>query len=297
VNPEIRTAPAVSVIVAAFNASAYIADAVQSALASRDVSLEVIVVDDDSTDTTWDILREFGESIRAVRQAKGGAYRARNLGASLARGEWLAFLDSDDLWTDNKLASQLSLASAGTDLIYTDTENIGEVDRVKRHQSDSTPLFEGDVFEPLLLNNFIALSSVLIRKRSFFELGGFAEYRSGTQDWDLWLRYAAAGGRVGLVREPLTKYRIHAGQMTKRLALRMADRVAVVERALTSPRGLTVSSSTARQARANVWQIGAWLAAPSEPRTAIVWYLRAARHWPWNMALYKGIVKCALGIK
>ena len=90
------TAPRVSAIIAAHNAGAFVGQAISSALASRGVVLEVIVVDDESTDDTWDILEGFGPEIRKVRQPRGGPYKARNLGASLARGEWLAFLDADD---------------------------------------------------------------------------------------------------------------------------------------------------------------------------------------------------------
>ena len=76
-------------------------------------------------------------------------------------------------------------------LIYTDRLNFGDVSRVKELQSDSVTLSEGDVFEPLLLGNFITLSSVLMRKSWFEKLGGFATEQRGVQDWDMWLRYSA----------------------------------------------------------------------------------------------------------
>lgn len=286
--------PSVSVIISAFNAAAYVGEAVSSALASRDVALEVLVIDDGSTDGTWDVLETFGDRIRKVRQANAGPYKARNLGATMARGEWLAFLDADDAWLPDKLGRQLAAADASHDLVFTDCSNFGSFERVKARQSDSTRFFEGDVFEPLLLDNFITLSSVLMRKRCFEGLGGFSEEHTGVQDWDLWLRFAAAGGLVRLVPEPLTRYRLHAGQMTNRIAARARERAAVVERALSSPRGQLVGRAVARQARANVWAIGAWIAAPTNRLTAIAWFLRAARHWPWNMGLYKGVVKCCL---
>src|SRR2546425_296266 len=284
----------VSAIIPTFNAADYVSQAVTSVLATRGVSVEVIVIDDQSTDATWQVLERFGGAIQKVRQQKGGPYKARNLGARLARGEWLAFLDADDEWLPDKLARQLAAADEDAELIFTDCENFGACHRVKARQSDTTEFFDGEVFEQLLLGNFISLSSVLMRRDCFERLGGFSEEHTGVQEWDLWLGYVAAGGRVKVVRDALTRYRIHAGQMTQNLDLRAAERLAVLERALSSSRGRRVSRETARRARANVWEIGAWLAAPRHRTKAIGWYLRAARHWPWNLRLYKGIVKCCL---
>ena len=252
------------------------------------------MIDDGSTDATWEVLETFGTRIRKGRQDNAGPYKARNLGARLATGEWLAFLDADDAWVPGKLKQQLAVADATHELVFTDCLNFGSCDRVKARQSDSTQFFEGDVFEPLLLDNFITLSSVLMRTSWFVRLGGFSEAHTGVQDWDLWLRFAAAGGLVRLVPEPLTRYRHHSGQMTNRIAARARERVAVVERALSSPRGQRVSRAVARQARGNVWAIGAWIAAPTDRLTAIGWFLRAARHRPSNLDNYKGIVKCCL---
>ena len=284
----------VTAIIPTFNAAEYVSQAITSVLASRGVPVEVIVIDDQSTDDTWQVLERFGGAIQKVRQQKGGPYKARNLGARLAKGEWLAFLDADDEWLPDKLARQLAAADEDTALIFTDCEIFGESHRVKPRQSDTSELFDGEVFEQLLLGNFISMSSVLVRRDCFEGLAGFSEEHTGVQDWDLWLRYSAAGGRVKVIRDALTRYRIHAGQMTQNLDLRAAERLTVLERALSSARGRQVSRKTARQAQANVWEIGAWLAAPRHRTKAIGWYLKAARYWPWNLRLYKGIVKCCL---
>jgi glycosyltransferase involved in cell wall biosynthesis len=291
---EANDSPTVSVIIPTFNGVAFISQAISSALLTRNVSVEVIVIDDESTDDTWQILEGFGDAIRKVQQSKGGPYKARNLGARLARGKWLAFLDADDDWFPDKLAKQLALADEGTALIYTDRLNFGDCSRVKERQSDSVQLFEGDVFEPLLLGNFITLSSVLIRRDWFERLGGFSELHVGVQDWDLWLRCASYGSVVKLLREPLTRYRIHEKQMSGDLDRRALERVAVVQRALLSQRGQQVTRKVARQALASVWEIGAWQAAQTHRFKAITWYVRAACHWPWKVQLYKGIVRCCL---
>lgn len=288
--------PLASVIIPAYNAEAFISQAVSAALESRGVDLEVIVVDDGSTDGTWSILERFGSAVRRVRQDRGGPYRARNLAAELARGAWLAFLDADDDWSPEKLAVQLKAAEAGAALIYTDRLNFGEFGRYKERQSDSVTLHEGDVFEALLLGNFITLSSVLMRRDWFERLGGFSTEHHGVQDWDLWLRYSAAGGMVKLCPEPLTRYRIHAQQMSGDQKARAREREAVIRRALATPRGRGVSRPLARRALANSWEIAAWQSLEGNRGAALVDYLRAAYYWPWNLRLYKGMIKCALAM-
>src|SRR5438874_1191114 len=112
--------PDVSVIIPAYNCAAYIGPAIASALSQRDVAVEVIVVDDGSTDETWHVLERFGDAIRTLRQANAGPAAARNRGARSAAGAWLAFLDADDEWLPEKLARQLALVDERTGLVYTD---------------------------------------------------------------------------------------------------------------------------------------------------------------------------------
>jgi glycosyltransferase involved in cell wall biosynthesis len=287
--------PTVSTIIPAYNAAAYIRQAVTSVLNQRDVSVEVIVVDDGSTDETGQILQEFGSSVRTLYQANAGHVKARNRGARIARGTWLAFLDADDEWLPEKLTKQLALADEQTGLIYTERLNFGDCQRVAERQSKGQKLWEGDVFAQLLMGNFITVSSVIIRKEVFEELGGFEEDLLVCEDWDLWLRYAARGGRVRVCREGLTRYRWHEGAMSHNLERMLHGRLKVLERALALPRGKALPESFVRRAISREWEISAWYAALVQPRKALAWYLRSALYWPWNVSTYKGMVKCLLG--
>jgi glycosyltransferase involved in cell wall biosynthesis len=286
--------PTVSAIIPAYNAAPYIEAAVGSALTQEGVDVEVIVVDDGSTDGTWERLRRFGSALHKVRQPNGGPAAARNHGARLARGEWLAFLDADDEWLPTKLATQLGAAGADCGLVYTDRYNVGHCARVNGRQSDGVRLWDGDVFEPLLRDNFITASSVIMRKAWFERLGGFEEQLVGTEDWDLWLRYAALGP-VRLCREPLVRYRWHKSSLQSNLDRMCRDRLEVLRRALASPRGRELLWAARHQALAGVWGVSAWFAAETRPRKAAWWYLRSAMCWPWDLQPYKGIVKCCLG--
>lgn len=109
----------VSVVIPAFNAESFLGEALDSVLGQTARPTEVIVVDDGSTDGTRALVRRYSDAVRLVTQDNGGAARARNVGARQATGEWLAFLDADDVWLPEKLEKQLRLRNAA--LIYTAT--------------------------------------------------------------------------------------------------------------------------------------------------------------------------------
>jgi glycosyltransferase involved in cell wall biosynthesis len=278
----------------AYNAARFIREAIDSALAQEDVDLEVIVVDDESSDETPRILESYGSAIQVIRQTNAGCGPARNAGARAANGQWLALLDADDVWFPNKLREQLALATDEVGLIYSDCYNFGDVERVNSRQSDGVTLHSGEVFEQLLLDNFITASTVMMRKSWFDKLGGFSTDRHLAEDWDLWLRYAAEAP-VRLCPQPLTRYRWHAGGISKRTLEMARNRAKTLDRGLALPRARRVPKRVINQALANVWECNAWFAARSHPRVACTNYLRSLWHNPWNPRAAKGIVKCLLG--
>jgi glycosyltransferase involved in cell wall biosynthesis len=286
--------PKVSVLIPVYNGQEFISSAVDSALAQHDVPVEVIVIDDGSTDDTPRLLSQYGDRIRVLRQKNGGHVNARNNGAKIATGQWLAFLDADDLWRPEKLSRQLALATPEIGLVYTDRENFGATERVKKVGQDDYALYRGDLFEPLLLGNFIPVASVIIRRDWWDQLGGFDESLRVVEDWDLWFRFAAAGGVAEVVREPLTLYRWHAGSMTNNQTRMCEGRLHVLDRALRLPRAATLSTATINRARANVWKCNAWHAASWKRSVAARWYLNALWYRPADVDVYKQLIKCCL---
>jgi glycosyltransferase involved in cell wall biosynthesis len=280
-------------IIPAYNAAAYLREAVDSALAQVGVSQEVIVVDDGSTDATPQIIADYGDRIRSIMQPNAGHVAARNRAATIAQGEWLAFLDADDCWAPTKLAAQLAAADDAA-LVYTERLNIGATSRVAARQGDFSRLPAGEVFEELLEGNFITVSSVLMRREWFERLGGFSAEPTGCEDWDLWLRCAAAGGRVAVVREPLTMYRLHPQSMTSNQALMCRGRLKAVERAIATPRGQSLGQRLANRARALAWSCSAWHAMATWRWKPLLWYMKSAAYNPWNFDTYKSMVKCML---
>ena len=177
----------VSVIIPAYNAGQRVTRTITSALNQTRPVLEVIVVDDGSTDDTVEVVSRFGPPVRVVSKPNGGPASARNLGASQARGEWLAMLDADDWWFPRK--NELQLAHSMSDDIGLSHCRLDH--RIERPPGDLT-------FQGLWDRNWISNSSVLIRRAVFEELGGFVEEPRliSVEDYNLWLRVAAAGWRV-----------------------------------------------------------------------------------------------------
>ncbi|HEU6446894.1 MAG TPA: glycosyltransferase [Verrucomicrobiae bacterium] len=217
-------APAVSVIVAAFNAEKFIAETLASVCAQTFGDFEVIVVDDGSTDNTAAIAREFCQKdsrFQLVQRPNGGISSARNLGIQKARSEWVAFLDSDDIWLPEKLARQMALAAADpkADLIFTNYHAWdGEHDLfLKYPESEALP--EGDLLRHLVSQFLLLPSTIMVRRQTVINAGMFDEKRRHAEDWDLWLRMALKGLWARGAREPLARYRFWPGAATSKKRL------------------------------------------------------------------------------
>jgi len=206
--------PAVSVIIPAYNSERYIQETLDSVLAQTWKDLEVVVVDDGSTDSTCEIVRACGEPVRLVEQANAGPSPARNHGIREARGEFVAFVDSDDLWTPDKLERQMALfdGEGKVGLVYCRGQRIdGEGNRLP-----TTPMEKpvGDVFLPLLYRNHCPTSGVVVRKACLDRCGVFPEDMVWAEDWHLWLRIARHYA-FQAVQEPLVLHRMHGSALTE----------------------------------------------------------------------------------
>jgi glycosyltransferase involved in cell wall biosynthesis len=202
--------PAVSVIMPAYNASAYIREAIDSVLAQRFTDFELLVVDDGSSDDTPRILEAYRDPrIRVIRQANQGQSVARNRGLEASRGEFIAFLDADDLWDEGKLALQIHLfQDQEVGLAYTGVQDIDEKGRFIRGP-EAWAFHRGWILERLLLGNFICCSSVLLRKRLLEENRLRFVVGQDCEDWLLWCQVSMAS-KADYVPASLVQYRVHA---------------------------------------------------------------------------------------
>jgi glycosyltransferase involved in cell wall biosynthesis len=197
--------PAVSVVIPCYNTEKYLREAIGSVLAQTALPIEIIVIDDGSTDKSVDIAESFGPPVRVIRQKHQGESVARNRGIDEAKGDWIAFLDADDIWKANKLESQLKKILIDPNLIcihshYYFLENkigippINEVFLEKNYQP-----------ETLITGNFINSSTAVVKKSTSVR---FPVWCQRGEDIIYFVELSLCG-RFEYVPEPLVGYRVH----------------------------------------------------------------------------------------
>jgi glycosyltransferase involved in cell wall biosynthesis len=255
--PRSGSQPAVSVIVPAYNAAAYIADTLESVLTQTYPDYEAIVVNDGSPDTEafehaiWPYLGR----ITYLTQENRGPAAARNLGIRNARGEYIAFLDSDDAWLPEYLASQMQAfgETPAPDMVCADTRLFGDSSDAGKTFWELYPPREPVTLKALLNRECaIVTSCTVVRRRIVLDAGLFDESFRGPEDFDLWLRIAHRGARIALQRLVLGQRRVHAGAITAsglRLQLEEVRVLDKLERTLDLPADVL---SALQQRRAHV---------------------------------------------
>lgn len=241
--------PEVSVVIPAFNAARFLAEAIDSVLAQRYSRFEVVVVDDGSTDATAIILTTYGDRLRVLRQANGGLAAARNAGIRIARGNWIVLMDADDICSLDRVSLQVralqrhpdavlccsdfsafdadgavspshgaryysSIAKApqGLDSLFPNRESmpVGSAE-----SNEHVVLRFGRVYEQIAFGNFVHPPTVMFRRHAYEAVGGFDESIRYNSDWEFLTRLSRIGSFVHLDR-PLLAYRLSQGQMSSR---------------------------------------------------------------------------------
>ena len=207
--------PRVTVVIPTYNRRDLVCEAIVSVTAQSYSDVEVIVVDDGSDDGTAEVVQQFA-GVQYVYQRNRGVSAARNVGVVRARGELIAFLDSDDLWQPDKLAHQVALFDQHPDvhICHTDEMWIRNGVRVNPHHKHRKT--GGDIFVRSLELCLVSPSAVMMRRALFARLGGFDETLPACEDYDLWLRVSARWP-VHFVAMPLVVKRGgHADQLSRR---------------------------------------------------------------------------------
>jgi glycosyltransferase involved in cell wall biosynthesis len=209
--------PLVSAVMTVFNGERHLHAAIISALKQSYRNIELVIVDDGSTDSSIQILQSFGERIRLVLQENHGVSHARNLAISISQGDYIAFIDQDDIWMLNKIERQIGLFinNPSLGLIHTYTGFYDDINKnyVVPFSIQRTATLSGDCYEQLLEGNGLANSSVMVSRNALNKVGLFdlALTKNTAQDYDLWLRIAQIFP-FGYISDLLTVYRLHPSQ-------------------------------------------------------------------------------------
>lgn len=213
--------PRVSVIVPTFNRARLIHETLKTVLAQTYADYECLVIDDDSSDDTREAIGDLFPRLIYQPIPHTGAAAAYNTGLTFARGEYVAFLDSDDLWDTRFLERMMGALAAApwAGFAYCDYSTFDEHGATRSAWLTPDEKLQGNIFGRLLVSDFIATGTLLIRRTCFEAVSGFDAQFVVAHDWDLWLRLAARF-KANYVDETLTQIRVHPNQLTKnRLAI------------------------------------------------------------------------------
>ncbi|HMN42967.1 MAG TPA: glycosyltransferase [Povalibacter sp.] len=211
----------VSTVIATYNMAKFLSQAVESALNQTYRDVEVCIVDDGSTDNTAELFERWcgDPRIKLGTQKNAGQAVAKNHGARLGSGEYVAFLDADDFWTPDKLDKQLPLfALPRVGVVYAGCQRVDETGQ-RLPRGDWNP-HSGKVTGELLLENFVPYVTAVVRHEAFDKVGGFDESLGMGIDWDLWLRMSVEH-EFAYVEDVLTMYRVWPGQMSNKYRQRL----------------------------------------------------------------------------
>jgi len=282
--------PLISVIIPAYNAESYIEDTINSVLSQEYKNYEIIVVNDGSTDNTLAKLSNYLDKIVLIDIKNHGVSYARNKAITIAKGEWVAFVDADDIWASNKLLLQMKKIGncvwSHTNSYYIGENQSGDVTR-----ADLTEQMGGYVFEKLILENFITTSTVLIKLDILKELNCFDEGLEALEDWKLWLAVSQKYP-VSYCEETLAQYRIYQGSTSRKARKMLPLHLFVIDSATTK-----LSPAIRNQAYLKSYNICSYIAEDAaDYRFSFKCAFKALRINAWSASQIKRLIRCGLNL-
>jgi glycosyltransferase involved in cell wall biosynthesis len=276
----------ISVIIPTYNYGRYIGEALDSVVAQTVQPLEIIVVDDGSTDDTPQVVGAYGDRIRYIRQENGGVGAARNRGIAEARGEYIAFLDSDDLWLPEKLERQLARYDSDPELglVHCGVEKFDESGTL----SVSMMGTEGWIGNDLLRLDDEVVAAIgscpLVPKYVVEEVGGFDTRLPPSEDWDFCYRVALRY-RIGFVPLVLVRYRLHGAGIHLNVPRMERGMLAALEKAFASPDPAVQSQRRSTYGRMHRILAGCYFQ-NREPRLFLRHMFKSLRYDPRNVGYF-----------
>lgn len=300
------SAPLVSVVIPVFNAAPYLRESVDSVLGQGYPHLELILVDDGSTDGSLEIMRSYGDRVRLVQQNRAGPGAARNRGVRAAGGEYLAFHDADDVWMPGKLDAQVRFMLEHPEFAIVfgqfafwnpDQDNRYPDPKLFLDRPETWEIkqpMSGSLYVDELMDSCIAMITPLVRREAFDAIGGFDETLLGGSDYDFWLK---ATHRFLAHKMPLcfAAYRLQTKGVTG-TPKAINFPFVVLKRAvdtfgLVGPDGRSANALAVHQRLADTWLNFAWVHMENgNRRTALHALAQHVRHAPRR---WRAVLRCA----
>jgi glycosyltransferase involved in cell wall biosynthesis len=267
----------ITAIITTFRRPEWLVEAIESVLRQSRPVDEILVVDAGTAEETKTAVATFGPSVRYLQMADRGLSASRNFGVQHATGDWVAFLDDDDQWLPEKIKLQEKAlkSSPNAVLAYTSQQMFGQ----DGDTGISTALTPERLWPGLRTKNSIPPSAVMVQKAALLAAGSFNESLRNCEDWDLWVRLAQ-NGRFVAVLEPVTRYRISAGQMSTNIDLMLSNTEKIMDSSLLL--GLRGVSRVLwrRRIRASQLFSAAILARDAGSRESVSFVSRSLWQWP-----------------
>ena len=313
---DVAEAPLVSVIMPSFNTARFISQAIDSVLDQDYPQTELIVIDDGSTDGTVEAIRAYGDRVQLITQQNQGSAVARNTGLAAARGELIAFLDSDDVWLPGKLLTQVEYLRRNpqVDMVYgrwkvwkPESDGSFVPPHVAVSSEEAPPAMPGIVVEGsgwlynrLLFASLLHTITVMARRRLIEAVGTFDTALKRGQDYDYWIR-ASRVTEIHQIDRALACYRVHGDGCIRRWPRENYERI-VVEKALArwgleGPQGECTQASGIRRRLAQIsFSFGYHQFWEGDPRLALQAFAHSATRQPSRRAAWRYLALSALKV-
>lgn len=285
-----------SVVITSYNYGLYIRESIDSVLSQTYENFEVIIVDDGSQDGTKEIVSTYSSDtrIKYYYQDNAGQPKAKNRGICESCGEFIAFLDADDMWMSTKLEKQLALfADPEVGVVYSRRKWI-DPDGVEILANERV-LKRGKILNHIFVDNFVCFSSSVIRRSYLEQVGYFDESLPMGIDYDLWIRLASVC-KFDFVDEPLVKYRTGHSNLSKNTMNRYECAQQIMRKNLSNPQ---IKSSMSWYVPALAWSdtwsnYGYYLGTIGKKKEGIMYALKAICKFPFYFNAYKRLVELVL---
>jgi glycosyltransferase involved in cell wall biosynthesis len=293
-----QTSPLVSIITPTFNRAQFLGECIESVLGQTYTNIEHLLVDDGSTDNTTEVVRRYPDNrIQYTRQENRGQATARNVGLRMAKGQFICFLDSDNVWKLHKIERQLQLMQqlAHVDILYGAQEVIDENSQIVPPPDGLRPMtrHSGRIMKHLLLENCVSFNTAMVRRQCFDQSGGFDENVRAGDDYDLWLRLSAKYEFL-YIPEVFGQYRVMQNQISSDKERRFNSNKAMLERFIkANPELVDERMERFVWSRFHVRR-GRERAAAGKTSGAMSDYLAAIRLQPLTLAPWRALARLAV---